>query len=415
MKIRLISRDEQLYTVCREILAQIPGKQWDFAATAPNGRPPAADLYIWDFDPAMAIPEKLDFSDERKNIFLVQRKELGVFRDRLPLAAVAMLLKPVNQTTLRAFIEHAVARYEAQARKGEASIGALHSDRDEMLQCLLYANLKLQEYDQDRTNFLARAVHDFRTPITAVNGYCGLLLGQQLGSLTAEQVEVLQRMQHSIKRLSRMATAMFHLSVGRQVTRSPELQRADIEACIDQAIHEVMPLAQEKQIEITLQLRQPLRPLYFEPAQIEQVLVNLLDNACKFTPKHGLIEITGCPTFWERRSPRMKGGLAQADRRLGVEREPNAFRVEVHDSGPGIPAEHLEKIFEEYTSYAGSQDRSGAGLGLAICKMIVTAHQGCVWAESNGGGASLSFILPFAPGCEPASSGGPSFGGSTGA
>src|SRR5712692_7517037 len=239
MKIHLISSDEQLYRLCREVLTQIPGKQWEFAAAAPNGRPPAADLYIWDFDPAIATPEMRDFSDERENLFLVQRKDLELFRDRFPLAAVATLLKPVNQTTLRAFIEHAVARYEAPAEKSGPSVQALRSDREEMLQCLLYANLRLQEYDQDRTNFLARAVHDFRTPITAVNGYCGLLLGQQLGALTGEQAEVLTRMQHSIKRLSRMATAMFQLSVGRQITKSAELQRADIEACIDQAVHEV--------------------------------------------------------------------------------------------------------------------------------------------------------------------------------
>ena len=96
---------------------------------------------------------------------------------------------------------------------------SLRADRDEILQCLIQANLKLQEYDQDRTTFLARAVHDFRAPLTAISGYCGLLLGEPLGPLTENQREVLRRMQHSTKRLSRMASAMFQLSVGRHVKR----------------------------------------------------------------------------------------------------------------------------------------------------------------------------------------------------
>lgn len=398
MKIHLISSDQQLYRLCRDTLAQIPGRQWEFAATAPNGRPPIADLYIWDFDPAIKIPDILDFSEERKNIFLVQRQELELLREQLPLAALAVLLKPVNQATLRAFVEHAVARYEATAGKIGTGLESLRSDRDEMLQCLLHANLKLQEYDQDRTSFLARAVHDFRTPITAASGYCGLLLGRQLGPLSAEQAEVLTRMQHSIKRLSRMATAMFQLSVGHHTRKSLELQRADVEACIEHAVHEATPLALEKHIAIRVGVKPPPRPLYFEPAQIEQVLVNLLENACKFTPKHGAIEVRGVPIFWERRTSRIHGGQEPEDRRRLALREPNAFRVEVQDFGSGIPAEHLEKIFEEYTSYGGGQDRSGAGLGLAICKMIVTSHQGRVWAESNGEGATFSFVLPLSPG-----------------
>jgi len=397
MKVRLVSTDHQLHELCRQTLAAFPGREWDFAASAPNSPWPEGDLLIWDFNPDMSLPHELDFKEEQKNIFLVQRKQLGAFRDRLPLAAVATLLKPVNRAALRTFLEHAMARYEAhKSGAGAVSRELSRSDRDEMLQCLLHANLKLQEYDQDRTNFLARAVHDFRTPLSALNGYSGLLLGQQLGPLTGQQAEVLQRMQHSIKRLSRMATAMFQLSVGNHVQNAPDLQPADIEACIDQALHEVAPAAQEKHLDISVLVTCPSRTLYFEAAQIEQVLMNLLDNACKFTPKHGSIEIRGYPFFWERRSLRINGwGAGQPDRRADTLREPNAFRVEVRDSGPGIPAERLDKIFEEYTSYAGGRDRSGGGLGLAICRMAVNAHQGHVWAESNGEGAAFSFVIPF--------------------
>ena len=74
---------------------------------------------------------------------------------------------------------------------------------------------------------------------------------------------------------------------------------------------------------------------------------------------------------------------------------PNAFRVDICDSGPGIPQPQLDRIFEEYTSYSGGQDRSGGGLGLAICKLILSQHQGHVWAENTPGGAVFSFVLPL--------------------
>jgi signal transduction histidine kinase len=119
-------------------------------------------------------------------------------------------LKPVTRACLSAFLGFAASTFHDRI----SAAHSLRADRDEMLQCLL------QEYDQDRTNFLARAVHDFRAPLTATSGYCGLLLSEALGPLTDDQKEVLRRMQHSTKRLSRMASAMFELSVGRHIRRA---------------------------------------------------------------------------------------------------------------------------------------------------------------------------------------------------
>ena len=393
MYIRLVSTDSQLYKLCRETLAGFRSSDWtlDMKGAPDNGELPA-DLYIWDCDSDVELPGELDFEQERKNLFLLPRKKLGALRDRFPLAAVSILLEPLNKATLRAFVEHAAARH---AMNQSPDVQSLRADRDEILQCLLNANLKLQEYDQDRTNFLARAVHDFRAPLTAIDGYCGLLLGRQLGSLNQEQHEVLERMQHSIKRLSRMATAMFQLSVGRQVEKRPNLQKGDIEACIDQAMHEIAPFSEAKHIQLSLQMMTSPQPLYFDREQIEQVLINLLDNACKFTPKYGCIEVRGYPYFWERRG-RLGNSVTNGERRICKIQAPNSFRVDIRDSGPGVPMDHIEKIFEEYTSYSGGQDRSGGGLGLAICKFILNLHQGQVWAESGPEGSTFCFVLPFA-------------------
>jgi signal transduction histidine kinase len=387
MKVKLVSEDQDLYKLCRESLFEIPGHNWDVSAIGSQEYDDGSELWLWDYHPAMALPEFTTHSPS-KHLFLVHRKDLAGFRSRAS-ADAHILLKPATRATLAAFLGLAVS-----ARDDRTSMAnSLRADRDEILQCLIQTNLKLQEYDQDRTTFLARAIHDFRAPLTAISGYCGLLLGEPLGPLTESQREVLRRMQHSTKRLSRMAGAMFQLSVGRHVKRRLDLQRGDIRECLEQALHEIAPFADDKAIAITTDLGTCDHPLYFEAGQIEQVLINVLDNACKFTPRAGAIEIHGYPYFWDRRTTKSSLPPA-AERRRHTVPEPNTYRMDIRDSGNAIPAEHIDHIFEEYTSYAGGRDRSGGGLGLAISRMIITQHDGRVWAENTEFGPMFSIVLP---------------------
>jgi signal transduction histidine kinase len=388
MDVKLISPDPDLYKLCREILAEIPGHYWTISAVTAQDAGADSDLYLWDFQPNISLPEHINWNPS-KNLFLVHRKELATFHKQTEAAETNILLKPVTRATLAAFLSLAVSAHEERI----SAASSLRADRDEILQCLIQTNLKLQEYDQDRTNFLARAVHDFRAPLTALSGYCGLLLGEPTGPLNEYQREVLRRMQHSAKRLSRMAAAMFQLSVGLHVKRRPDLQKGDIRECLEQALHEITPFAEDKRIAIEVDLSPSDDHLYFEAGQIEQVLINILDNACKFTPKAGSIEIRGYPYFWDRRTSNSEMTLAMERRRHTV-REANSYRIDIRDSGTPIPLEYLSRIFEEYTSYAGGRDRSGGGLGLAICRMIITQHDGHVWAENTDSGPAFSLVLP---------------------
>ena len=387
MNVKLVSEDRDLYKLCRESLAEIPGHNWDVSAIGSQEHDDGSDLWLWDYHPAMALPEFTTHSPS-KHLFLVHRKDLAGFRSRASVDA-HILLKPVTRATLGAFLGLAVSAHDDRT----SIANSLRADRDEILQCLIQTNLKLQEYDQDRTTFLARAVHDFRAPLTAISGYCGLLLDEPLGPLTENQREVMRRMQHSTKRLSRMAAAMFQLSVGRHVKRRLDLQRGDIRECLGQALHEITPFADDKAIAITTDLGPCDYPLYFEAGQIEQVLINVLDNACKFAPRAGTIELRGYTYFWERRTTKSSLPLA-AERRRHTVPEPNTYRLDIRDSGNAIPAEHIDHIFEEYTSYAGGRDRSGGGLGLAISRMIITQHDGRVWAENTELGPMFSIVLP---------------------
>jgi len=388
IEISLDSSDLELRKLLREVLAEIREPQCSLTVARFGETQSEADLSLWDYEPDKPLPVRTGFRASR-HLFLVNPKDLAQFRAAIAPAEANILLKPVTRSTIKASVSLAASAHEE--RVSVATL--LREDRDDLLQCLIQTSLHLQDYDHERTAFLARAVHDFRAPLTAVNGYCGLLLGEHLGSLNETQKEVLQRMQHSARRLSRMASAMFELSVGRQVKRRPHLLQNDIRECLDQALHEIMTFADEKRIAITTDLAPCDFPLYFEAGQVEQVLINILDNACKFVPKAGTIEVFGYAYFWERRSTGLAIPPAAQRRRVDLN-DPNCYRIDIQDSGAPIPSEHLYRIFEEYTSYDGSGDRSGGGLGLAITRMIMAQHDGHVWAENTAFGPRFSLVLP---------------------
>jgi two-component system, OmpR family, clock-associated histidine kinase SasA len=202
-------------------------------------------------------------------------------------------------------------------------------------------------------------------------------------------------MRHSATRLARLTAGMLQLSVGNRIRTQPNLEIGDLRECFEQVMHEVAPVAEEKHIDICAEIEPSPEPLYFERNQMEQVLINLLENACKFTPKSGSIEIKGYPFFWDRRF--LQDRLSSSERRQREARTHNSFRVDICDSGPGLPHGQLDSIFEEYTRYSGTQDRTGGGLGLAICRMILNNHHGRIWAESSDKGAIFSLVLPFWP------------------
>jgi len=382
MDIKLISQDAELLRMCRGTLAEIAPNSWTISAVGPTEADATASLCIWDFHPTFPIPEQ---ASSARHLFLVHREDLALFRANTHAHEANILLKPYTRATLTAFLGMAVSA---------ASTMSLRADRDALLQCLIQTNLRLQEYDQDRTSFLARAVHDFRAPLTAISGYCGLLLGEPLGPLNESQNEVLQRMQHSANRLLRMASAMFELSVGRRIKRVPGLQKNDIRMCLDQALHEIAPFSDEKRFSISAQMEPQDDYLFFDSGQIEQVFINILDNACKFTPKAGSIEIRGYPYFWERRTSHT-AVTPVVERRVATMRMPNSYRIDTRDSGTPIAQEHLNCIFEEYTSYSAGRDRSGGGLGLAICRSFINQHEGRIWAENTETGPMISFVLPL--------------------
>ncbi|HLJ91503.1 MAG TPA: HAMP domain-containing sensor histidine kinase [Candidatus Angelobacter sp.] len=378
IKLRIFSSESRLLKDCRSVLDEICPESYELADGHNASENWNDDIYIW--DGSSDLPGPMAKPSPAAKLIVVSRNAIGALRHRLPHGDFVFLHSPVTPLALRVFLESAIARLSLNSHERAQR---LQLDRDRILEKLLETNRRLQEYETDRTNFLMRAVHDLRVPLMALQGYSGLLLAAQLGSINSEQAAVLEKMQRSARRLGRLADAMLGLGMGANASVQLNLENASLEDCVHQAIHEIMPIAVQKKIHIDLQMDPPHGTLTFDAGQIEQVMVNLLDNGCKFTPKRGSIDIRGYSTH--------------ADELEGSSRTelPAGYRIDVSDSGSGIPAERLEDIFSEYTSYSGSADRSGAGLGLAICKIILNAHNGRIWASCAGRGASFSFVLPY--------------------
>lgn len=344
-------------------------------------------ICLWDCEHGLDVSRSLPGRPGLKHFYLVRAATLALFTGSYPWAEGQILLKPVTRTVMAAYLS-SVIRPATGARY-------LQSDRGDDLQDSTYASLRLQDYDRQRTSFLARTAHDFRAPLTALSGFIGLLTDGHLGLVNERQTEVLNHSRNIVKRLSRMTTALFEFSIAGERDIQENFDKNEICESIEQAIQEMASQAKEKRISLYIgALRPPTEDLHFERSQIEQVLVNLLDNACKATPKQGSVVVFGHPYFWERRFL-AGGGRPGRDRRSNRVTFPNSYRVDICDTGPGIPADRMEDIFEEYTSYFGSRNRSGGGLGLAISRQIIHRHKGHIWARSQSGGATFSFVMPY--------------------
>ncbi len=397
MKVELVSTDEQVYRACREVLVALQEVQWNLSVVN-HPTTDAADLYLWDYEsePSLAGAERIP---DHKKVYVVGRKNLAALQEQLRGKPARVLLRSVSPVVFKALLREIIAATRRTALAGsETRVGELQRDRDEMLQCLLECNLRIQEYDQARSVALSHGVHDLRAPLMSILGYSKLLLNGQLGHLNAEQAKVIQRVQQSAQRSYRLANSVLQASAGDGAEFRPRLQPADLGEIAAQAVSELAPLTEARNVQIQTEILPSSKPLRFDPGLILQVLVNLLHNACRFTPKGGRVSVRGLPVFWDRRASNVGETARREERRAMRNDRPNAYRVEVRDTGPGVQEADLERIFDDFASLDGQQDgekNAHFGLGLGACRHIVDLHHGDIFAQA-GQGARFVFVLPFA-------------------
>lgn len=266
----------------------------------------------------------------------------------------------------------------------------LLQEREITYRNLLAAYLRLQEVNRQKTVFLASAAHELKTPLAVMKGYYDLLLSGSLGKLNEKQRDILQESKESCERLVRLVSMFLNYSTLESGKLVLHIRRNDLRDCIEEIASRWHDAALRKQVRLETHLAPELPPFKFDYQKVQQVIVNLLDNALKHTPAGGWVRITAEPHFWERRSAQL---VPAVERRRVQATQFNSVKVSVTDSGMGIATEFHQEIFEDFVRVDRSS--SGMGLGLAIAKRLVQAHRGKIWVDSEvGRGATFTFLLP---------------------
>ena len=231
---------------------------------------------------------------------------------------------------------------------------------------------RLEHTKRTMERILSVIFHDLKAPLAAAESYNRLLLDGFVGELSEEQKNIVQRSSKRLSDLLNLISNMIDFSrVDSGVFREEEVSLTKV---IEDCTETMQPLAVEKGLQLDVALPRQLPTVLGNGGRLKQVMTNLLSNAIKFTPSGGIT--------------------------VRAKDEEDHVRVDVIDTGIGIPTEDLPKVFDGF--YKGLDvEHRGAGLGLSISKRIVEGHGGKIWATSptpeTGKGSKFTFILPKSP------------------
>jgi two-component system phosphate regulon sensor histidine kinase PhoR len=231
---------------------------------------------------------------------------------------------------------------------------------------------ELEKLERIRKDFVINVSHELRTPLASIQGYAETLMDGALED-TANNMRFLGVIRQNAERLASLTADLLTLS--RIEMRRQELNFAPYQASelLTEVMDTVFPIARKKQIRLEHQFTSDIDSVYCDAEAVHQILINLLDNAMKYTPD---------------------GGVITLGTRLGP---PGEVEIFVKDSGVGIPTEDVPRLFERFyrVDKARSRELGGTGLGLAIVKHLVLAQNGEVYVESAlNEGSTFSFTLP---------------------
>jgi PAS domain S-box-containing protein len=228
----------------------------------------------------------------------------------------------------------------------------------------------LREIDRLKSEFIATASHELRTPLTSVQMGVHLLLERVAGDLTEKQVEVLSACRDDCERLDKLMRDLLDLSRIEAGESKPSLAPVKARDLINSASKELRPQVESKGLDFKVDAPIDLPIVSVDRSQVERVLTNLVVNAMRYT-RHGEI-------------------------RIRAQSRGNSVAVSVSDTGTGIPQEYLPHIFDKFVQVPGAAT-GGAGLGLAISRLIVEAHGGQISVQSEPSkGSTFTFTLPVA-------------------
>ncbi|RMD81214.1 MAG: sensor histidine kinase, partial [Candidatus Dadabacteria bacterium] len=246
-------------------------------------------------------------------------------------------------------------------------------------------NERLTEYDRMKSEFLSNVSHELRSPLAAIASAAKIIgrygdenkkTGKKFSAVITDEADRLGRLINDLLDLAKIEAGRVEWNMTR------------MENPVELLSHVVLtfrPLAEERGIELELDAPERLAAVQLDRDRMLQVLTNLCSNAMKFTPEGGRVVVSARETLYQ-----------------GIP----SLMVAVQDTGPGIPEDQLEKVFDRFHQVKAKRDGNkpkGTGLGLAICREVVNHHGGAIWAEAPPeGGARMVFCLPLADAGRPA-------------
>ncbi len=274
---------------------------------------------------------------------------------------------------------HASALRYLKALAGQCALALANASLFAQLQQnnleLEAANGKLRELDRLRSQFLSIATHELRTPLTIIMGYSSMLSESLESRATAEEKDLLSESVTACQRLIRMVNSMLDMTQIESGKLRMDFTDTDLASLINNVVGMFQAEAAKKNIHLGLEIPARMPRLLLDGDRIEQVVINLIGNALKFTDAGGRVDIA-----------------------LRYSGESETVQVAVSDTGVGIAAADLDLIFDEFAQLqknASHGNREGTGLGLAIVKRIVEAHFGAITVDSEvGRGSTFTFTLP---------------------
>jgi signal transduction histidine kinase len=277
--------------------------------------------------------------------------------------AVLRVARPLNR--LRAATQTVAAREFSQPLEAAGPI-----EIRDLTQAFNGMAAQLGEIDRLKDEFFTGISHDLRTPLAAIGWSADLLQGGSAGPLTPKQQRLVETIQSSSQRLLALVGQILELGRLRAGRLQLDLRPTDLRRAIGRALDEVRPLAEHGQLRLDAAMPVDLPPVSADVERVQQIVVNLLANAVRFTPPGGRVSVSAV-------------------------RETTEVAVQVADTGVGIPADLVSKIFDPYEQ--AHRGRGGSGVGLTVVRGLVEAHGGRVWAESEEGrGSRFTFTLPIA-------------------
>ena len=270
-------------------------------------------------------------------------------------------LKPLHQLeTAAATIAEGDFSVQVDEKKGDRELRELSGAFNTMTK-------KLQGVEEGRREFVANVSHELRSPITSIRGFAE---GMADGVIPEqEQPKYLRLVANESRRLSSLIDDLLALSRLEREDVKPEMSTFDVNEMLRRAVIRRMNDLEEKKIDVSCEFEEDACPVQADSDRIEQVVINLLDNAIKFTPESGKISLESA----------VKNGIAE---------------ITVRDSGCGIAPEDREKVFDRFfTADRAHTAGKGTGLGLSICKRIMEMHGQSIRLLDTDEGAAFRFTL----------------------